>query len=79
MFEVKSKSDSLTKLRQKIQQFLELGTKVGVLVDPRTRTMEVHQLNCNKVVLRDGDILQVPELLPGWELPVIEVWSPEFD
>jgi hypothetical protein len=41
--------------------------------------MEVHQLNCNKVVLRDGDILQVPELLPGWELPVIEVWSPEFD
>ena len=79
MFEVKSKSDSLTKLRQKIQQFLELGTKVGVLVDPRTRTMEVHRFSCDKVVLRDGDILQVPELLPGWELPVVEVWSPEFD
>lgn len=79
MFEVKSKSDSVAKLRQKIQQFLELGTKVGVLVDPRTRTMEVYRLNDDKVVLKDGDVLQVSELLPGWELPVIEVWSPEFD
>jgi Uma2 family endonuclease len=79
MFEVKSKTDTLAKLRQKIQQFLELGTKVGVLVDPRTRTMEVNRLNEDKVVLRDGDVLEVPELLPGWELPVVEVWAPEFD
>jgi Uma2 family endonuclease len=79
MFEVKSKSDSLTKLRQKIQQFLELGTQVGVLVDPRSRTMEVYRLNQDKIILKDGDILQVSELLPGWELPVIEVWAPEFD
>ncbi len=79
MFEVKSKSDSLAKLRQKIQQFLELGTQVAVLVDPRTRTMEVYRLNQDKIILEDGDILQVPELLPGWELPVIEVWAPEFD
>ena len=79
MFEVKSKSDSLAKLRSKIQQFIELGTKVGVLVDPRTRTMEVYRLDRDKIVLNDGDVLQVPELLPGWELPVVEVWSPEFD
>ena len=79
MFEVKSKSDSLAKLRQKIQDFLALGTQVGVLVDPRTRTMEVYRPNSEKVVLRDGDILTVPELLPGWELAVADVWAPEFD
>jgi Uma2 family endonuclease len=43
MFEVKSQTDSLSKLRQKIQDFLALGTQVGVLVDPRSRTMEVHR------------------------------------
>ena len=79
MFEVKSKTDSLAKLRQKIQEFLELGTKVGVLVDPRTRTMEVYRLNQDKIVLGDEDILEVSELLPGWKLPVVEVWAPEFD
>lgn len=79
MFEVKSKSDSLTKLRDKIQEFLGLGTQVGVLVDPCSRTMEVYRPNTDKVVLGDGDILQVPELLPGWELAVAEVWAPEFE
>ena len=79
MFEVKSKTDTLAKLRKKIQEFLELGTKVGVLVDPRTRTMEVYRLNQDKIVLGDEDILEVPELLPGWKLPVVEVWAPEFD
>jgi Uma2 family endonuclease len=79
MFEIKSKTDNLTKLRQKIQEFLELGTKVGVLVDPRTRTMEVYRPNQVMVVLGDQDLLEVPELLPGWQLPVVEIWAPEFD
>ncbi len=79
IFEVKSKSDSLAKLRQKIQSFLELGTQVGVLVDPRTRTMEVYRSQQEMVILQDGDTLTVPDLLPGWELAVVEVWAPEFD
>ncbi|NEP81134.1 MAG: Uma2 family endonuclease [Okeania sp. SIO3C4] len=78
IFEVKSRTDSVTKLREKIQEFLTYGTKVGVLVDPRTRTMEVYRPNSEKIVLRDGDVLEVPEVLPGWELPVVEVWAPEF-
>jgi Uma2 family endonuclease len=79
MFEVKPKTDSLSKLRQKIQDFLALGTQVGVLVDPRSRTTEVYRSGVEKVVLRDGDVLTVPELLPGWELAVAESWAPEFD
>jgi Uma2 family endonuclease len=79
MFEVKSKTESLSKLRQKIQDFLALGTHVGVLVDLRSRTMEVYRLGVEKEVLRDGDVLTVPELLPGWEFVVAEIWAPQFD
>jgi Uma2 family endonuclease len=79
MFEVRSKTDSLPKLRQKIQEFLALGTQVGVLVDPHNRTMEVYRPGVEKEILRDGDVLTVPERLPGWELAVAEVWAPEFD
>ena len=79
MFEVKSKTDNLAKLRQKIEEFLELGTKVGVLVDPRSHTMEVYRLDTKTVVLGDEDMLEVPEVLPGWKLPVVEIWAPEFD
>jgi Uma2 family endonuclease len=80
IFEVKSKSDTLQKLRDKIREFLRLGTQVGVLVDPRTRTMEVYRPGIeNPEVLQDGDVLMVPELLPEWELAVASIWAPEFE
>ena len=41
--------------------------------------MEVYRPGVEKVVLGDGDVLTVPELLPGWEMAVVEIWAPEFD
>lgn len=79
IFEVKSKNDSLKKLREKIAEFLSLGTQVGVLVDARPHTMEVYRPNQEMIILHDGDVLTVPEILPGWELPVAEIWAPEFE
>ncbi len=79
MFEVRSKTDDLDALRDKIQQFINLGTIVGALVDYRTQTIEVHRSRGEVVVLRDGDRFTVPELLPGWEMEVSSIWAPEFD
>lgn len=79
IFEVRSETDTLKKLREKIQRFLELGTIAGVLADPRTQTLEVYRLGAEKVMLQDGDVFTVPELLPGWEMAVSEIWAPEFD
>lgn len=83
IFEVKSKTDSREKLRHKIQEFIRLGTQVGVLVDPRTRTLEVYRPGVEQAeaaeMLQDGDVLRLPEVLPGWELAISDIWAPEFD
>jgi len=76
--EVKSKTDSLDKLRQKIQEFISLGTQIGILIDPKTRTIEVYRSG-EKVILQDGDMLTLPDLLPGWEVAISDVWSPVFE
>jgi Uma2 family endonuclease len=52
---------------------------VGVVVDPRTRTVEVYRPGQEAIVLQNGDTLTVPELLPGWEMEVESIWAPEFD
>ena len=53
-FEVVSKSDSLEKQRQKVKFYLSLGMVVGVVVDPRTRVVEVCRLGQNEPkILRD--------------------------
>ena len=75
--EIKSKTDSIKKFREKIQMFLELGA-VGILIDPDKLTLTVYRLKQEPVVLRDGDTLTLPDLLPDWELLISDLWPPEF-
>jgi Uma2 family endonuclease len=77
--EVKSKSDRIKPLEEKIQLFLQLGSTVGILIDPDKFTVTVYRLNQAPVVLQDEDILTISELLPGWELSLPEIWPPEFE
>ncbi|MBD2438368.1 Uma2 family endonuclease [Nostoc sp. FACHB-110] len=76
--EVKSKTDSVDKLREKIQEFIELGTQVGILINPKTRTIEVYG-DGQKIILGDGDVLTLPDLFPGWQVAVADIWSPVFE
>ncbi|CAD5918000.1 hypothetical protein PCC9214_00470 [Planktothrix tepida] len=77
--EVKSQSDRLKKIRDKIQVYLQQGVKVAILIDPDTCQLEVYQPNQPIIVLGNGDILTLSDLLPGWELVVSEIWPPVFD
>lgn len=77
--EVKSQSDRLKKLRDKIQIYIEQGVQVAIIIDPDTCQVEVYQPDQPVIVLGNGDILTVPELLPEWELVIEELWPVVFD
>ncbi|MFZ1029529.1 MAG: Uma2 family endonuclease [Limnoraphis robusta] len=77
--EVKSQSDRLKKLRDKIQIYIEQGVQVAIIIDPDTYQVEVYQPDQPVIVLGNGDILTVPELLPEWELVIEELWPVVFD
>jgi len=77
--EIKSQSDRLKPLREKIQSFIELGAKLGILIDPDKRTVTIYTPTAEPVVLRDGDMISIPELLPGWEVAVTELWPIDFE
>jgi Uma2 family endonuclease len=79
MVEVKSPTDSLTTLRDKIDQFLELGTRVGILINPEKEWVEVRRSGQEPITLRNGEILTVPDLLPGWEVNIDDLWAVEFN
>jgi Uma2 family endonuclease len=76
--EIKSQSDRIKPLEKKIKNFIELGAQVGILIDPDEETVTVYRQECERVVLGNPDILTVPELFPGWELPIAELWPPIF-
>jgi len=79
MVEIQSKSDHIKPLVEKIQLFLKLGCTVGILIDPDKLTLTVYRLNQEPIVLQNKDKLTLPDLLPGWELTVSEIWPPVFE
>lgn len=76
---IKSQSDHLKPLAEKIQLFLKLGASIGIFINPDEQTVTLYRPTEQPVVLRDTDTLTLPELLPGWELPISEIWPPVFE
>jgi Uma2 family endonuclease len=79
MVEIKSKSDRVKTLEEKIQLFLELGCNVGILIDPDELILKVYRLNQAPLILQNNDKLTLLDLFPGWELTVSELWPPVFE
>ncbi len=76
--EIKSQSDRINILKKKIINFINLGAVAGILIDPDEETVTVYRSQGEPIVLKNNDILTLPELLPGWELPISELWPPVF-
>ncbi|HLO49529.1 MAG TPA: Uma2 family endonuclease [Kamptonema sp.] len=77
--EIKSQSDRIPKLQAKLQMYLQQGAEIGILVDPDREWVEVYRPNGSNQGFGNGDILTLPDLLPGWELSISELWPPVFD
>ncbi len=61
-------------------KFLNMGKSysVGILMNPEKHKVEIYRLGEEVVILGDGDILSIPDLLPGWEIAVSDLWPLEF-
>lgn len=77
--EIKSKTDRVRILQEKLELFLELGARVAILIDPDRLTVTVYRQSSEPLVLAEADKLTIPELLPGWEISISELWPPVFE
>ncbi|MBJ7298519.1 Uma2 family endonuclease [Anabaena sp. AL09] len=76
--EIKSQSDRIKPLVTKILNLIKLGAVMGILIDPDEETVTVYRHQGKPTILNNGDILTLPELFPGWELAISELWPPIF-
>ncbi|MBD2138700.1 Uma2 family endonuclease [Anabaena sp. FACHB-1237] len=76
--EIKSQSDRIKTLKNKILNLIKLGAIIGILIDPDEETVTVYRSQGEAIVFHNGDILTLPELFPGWEVPISELWPPIF-
>lgn len=73
--EVISPTDRYTDVEEKVADWLAAGTISVIVVDPRRRTVKVHRSLADAVLLADDDVLEVGEVVPGWRLPVRDIFE----
>ena len=91
IMEIKSSRDRLRELEEKIALFLDQGVQVGLLIDPDTHTMRVYRSSglskdaesgeaiLQGTTLHNGDTLTIPDLFPGWEIPITSLWPSVYE
>ncbi len=73
--EVVSPSDRASSLQRKVRQYLAAGGSVVWVVYPEAQEVYVHESDGSVRVLRSGDTLDCPRLLPGFSVLVSELFE----
>ncbi len=71
--EVVSPSDRAVDVVGKALAWLDAGVRLVWVVDPQNRTVTVYRQD-GVAVLRDADVLDGGDVLPGFALPLEELW-----
>jgi Uma2 family endonuclease len=71
--EVVSPSDTYTEVEEKVHDWLNAGTRIVLVLNPRTRTVAVYTSHTDVVRLTESDTLDGGEVLPGFTCRVAEL------
>ncbi|MEO0394354.1 MAG: Uma2 family endonuclease [Cyanobacteria bacterium P01_A01_bin.137] len=75
VIELRSHSDSLSKLQTKMQEYLDNGTSLGWLINPQNRQVEIYRAGQEKEILENSETLSGEGILPNFTLDLRRVWS----
>ena len=73
--EVVSPGDTLIEVEEKVQDWLDAGTKLVWVVNPRRRTVTIHRPDADPRVLKENDLLSGEDVVAGFSLRVGELFT----
>ena len=73
--EVLSPSDRRRKVAEKVANWLAAGTQVVWVVDPKLRTVTVHESDADAVTLTEQDQLEGGDVVPGFRIAVAKLFE----
>ena len=73
--EVVSPSDRYSDVLEKVWDYVDAGTRMVVVVDPPQRSVTVYRSRTDVTVLTEDDVLEGGEVVPGWTLPVRDIFA----
>ena len=78
VIELRSPSDNLKALQDKMQEYIENGASLGWLIDTEARQVLVFQPQQKLVSLEQPEVMSADEVLKGFELDMQKIWNVVF-
>lgn len=66
--ELRSPTDSIQELRVKMHEYMKNGARLGWLIDPQDRSVEIYRIGIDVEVLQSPATLSGEDVLPGFVL-----------
>ncbi|PSF38865.1 hypothetical protein C7H19_02065 [Aphanothece hegewaldii CCALA 016] len=73
--ELRSKTDSLKSLQEKMQEYIANGTRLAWLIDPLTKKVEIYRTGKEVEILDCPMTLSGEDVLPNFTLNLSKIWS----
>lgn len=78
VIELRSPTDSLTDLKEKMQEYMDNGVELGWLIDPRNKQVHIYRVHHEVECLNSPAEVSGDSVLPGFVLDLEEIWQPAF-
>lgn len=75
VIELKSPSDDLQTLQQKMLEYMSCGVRLGWLIDPDTKQVEIYRQNQTNEILNNPATLTGENIMPGLTVDLTEIWT----
>jgi Uma2 family endonuclease len=72
--ELRSSSDTLSGLQNKMQEYVEQGVRLGLLIDRKHCKVHVYRPNVEPEILANPERVGCDPELPGFELKMAKIW-----
>ena len=74
VIELRSSTDSLKTLQNKMREYIENGVSLGWLIDPKNKKVYIYRANGETEILDDPETVSGEDVLNGFGLSVREIW-----
>ena len=74
VIELMSPSDDLSITQQKMSEYMDCGVKLGWLINPDEKQVEIYRLGKDEEILSNPSSLSGEDILPGLTIDLTEIF-----
>ncbi len=74
LIELRSATDKLQPLQKKMQEYQRIGVRLGLLIDPKNKQVEIYRSGQEAEVLKSPASINCNEVMPGFILSMNKIW-----